>query len=162
MRVGRYGKYKELTRPVQCKECKQCKIRLAYRTLCDPCAKSSQRCPACCEYKSEQAKCAPSRVLTAPRLPHFPPLSRCWRVGGKHRTEGAGGGRPREREPAAEPQSAAQGYLATASIDGGVGITQHRPLRPPRECDTAGTARLELTGSLLGVCPTGKPRSSSR
>jgi hypothetical protein len=68
--VGRYGKYKELTRPVQCKECKQCKIRLAYRTLCDPCAKSSQRCPACCEYKSEEAKCAPSR------WPPFQSLSR--------------------------------------------------------------------------------------
>jgi hypothetical protein len=45
---------------VQCRDCKECKIRLAYRTLCDPCAKKTKRCPACCEYKSEEAKCAAS------------------------------------------------------------------------------------------------------
>jgi hypothetical protein len=146
--VGRYGKYKELTRPVQCKECKQCKIRLAYRTLCDPCAKSSQRCPACCEYKSEEAKCAPSRTcVDGLSLASLPPVSlaRSRRVGGTHSHT-----QPRK---AAEDPAGSESLLrglrvlprdlaTTASIDGGIGITLDRPLRPPREGDTAGAPRV--------------------
>jgi hypothetical protein len=63
------------------------------------------------------------RALSLASLPIS--LARSCRVGRTLSAEGPGGGRRREREPAAGAQSAAKGYLA---INRGVGITLDTPL----------------------------------
>lgn len=55
-RVPRYGKYKPLVEAAKCKDCKKLAVRLAYRTICDACAAQKNQCPACCEFKSDDAK----------------------------------------------------------------------------------------------------------
>jgi len=49
-----FGKYQALSGKGKCQECKKSTVRLAYRTLCDPCADIRKVCPGCCEFETDQ------------------------------------------------------------------------------------------------------------
>eukprot|EP00238_Polyblepharides_amylifera_P006333 CAMPEP_0196582474 /NCGR_PEP_ID=MMETSP1081-20130531/39027_1 /TAXON_ID=36882 /ORGANISM="Pyramimonas amylifera, Strain CCMP720" /LENGTH=184 /DNA_ID=CAMNT_0041903037 /DNA_START=159 /DNA_END=713 /DNA_ORIENTATION=+ len=51
-----YGKYKPLKTAAKCRQCRRTCIQLAYRTLCDTCARGNKQCPGCCEFESEEAR----------------------------------------------------------------------------------------------------------